>query len=108
MTPSGDAPDLPEDTGQGDIEFVSSETPAPGGGLPLTQGYDPNRTRESIRSGLAIGLTVLLAVVVLAVVGATVFGDYPVAEAKELLSVVLAPLVALVGAATGFYYGGKD
>jgi hypothetical protein len=29
-------------------------------------------------------------------------------DAKDLLGVVLAPLVGLVGAATGFYYAGRD
>jgi hypothetical protein len=51
---------------------------------------------------------VLLAVVLLAVVIRSIWMIIDVKGATDLLGVVLAPLVGLVGAATGFYYGGKE
>jgi hypothetical protein len=67
-----------------------------------------NRMRELIRAGLAIALTLLMAAVVLIIIIACVHSNYSANAAKDLLGVVLAPLVGLVGAATGFYYGGKE
>jgi hypothetical protein len=84
-----------------DFEFEEEERPKPGSAVVTVTPVD--RWREATRAGLAIGLTLLLATVVLIIIllkSAT--------EARDLLSVLLAPLVGLVGAATGFYYGGKE
>lgn len=84
-----------------------------------TAPYDPTRDREGVRSQLAIGLTLLLAVLVVApfgliLVGATCDGLFPTSEAckriptvplKDLLETLLTPIVGLVGAVTGFYFG---
>jgi hypothetical protein len=72
--------------------------------LPLVSG--PTRVLEPHK--LAVGLTVLLAVVLLAVVIRSLWMIIDVKGATDLLGVVLAPLVGLVGAATGFCYGGKE
>ena len=50
----------------------------------------------------------LLAVVAIWLVAATTFGALTLGEAKELASVVLAPLVAVTGTAVGFYFGGES
>lgn len=50
----------------------------------------------------------LLAVVALWLIVATTFGWLSLGEAKELASVVLAPLVAIAGTAIGFYFGGES
>jgi hypothetical protein len=77
------------------------ESPKPGAGVLAVTPVD--RWREAIRAGLAIGLLLLLSAVVLIIVL-----NKSATEAKDLLGSLLAPLVGLVGAATGFYYGGKE
>lgn len=62
--------------------------------------------REKVRSGLAIGLLVLLATVLLTLVGFTVGHEISTDTAKELAAVILTPLIALTGTALGFYFGG--
>ena len=95
-------PTEPAPTGAAaDDEFEEEDTPNPGAGVVAVAPMD--RWREWTRAALAGGLMALLAAVMLIIVVTK-----SAAEAKELLGVVLAPLVGLVGAATGFYYGGKD
>ena len=86
-------------------EFEEDEIPRQGAALP--PGFNAEHYRERARAWLAGALTALLAVVVGTIVLGVVFGGYPTLEAVDLLGVLLSPLVALVGAATGFYYGGK-
>lgn len=84
-----------------DEEFKEEEEPKPGT-LVVSVGPLESR-REWTRAALAGGLMTLLAAVIL-----IILLTRPAQEAKDLLGVVIAPLVGLVGAATGFYYGGKD
>lgn len=84
------------------LEFEEEERPKPGI-RDVLEKTPVDRWREATRAGLAISLTLLLAAVALIVVLSKSATD-----AKDLLSVLLAPLVGLVGAATGFYYGGKE
>lgn len=85
-------------------EFKEVERPKPGASAPsILQMMPVDKWREWIRAGLAFGLLLLLAAVVLIIVL-----NKSAAEAKEFLGLLLAPLVGLVGAATGFYYGGKE
>jgi len=87
-------------------ELAEDASPEEGPSVRLTSIED---AREKTRARLAVALIALLAITVLTIVVATVAtSHYTVAEAVDLLGVVLAPLVGLVGAATGFYYGGKD
>jgi hypothetical protein len=52
---------------------------------------------------------VLLAAVALLLVCLTAFNALSIADAKDLALAVLTPLVAITGAALGFYFGGpKD
>lgn len=85
-------------------EFEQDEEPKPGIGVIA---WSPARSREWTRAALAIGLAALLAAVVLLILWATLFRDYPPTDARDLLGLVVAPLAGLVGAATGFYYGGQ-
>lgn len=93
--------------GAGDFRLVENEDPRPGPGTPPVKPFDSARWRELTRAALAGALTLLLAVALLMVVWAVVYHGYSTQDASDLLCVVLAPLVGLVGAATGFYYGGK-
>jgi hypothetical protein len=86
-------------------EFKEEEVPEPGTrDIVETGPLEPLESRrEWTRAALAGGLMVLLAAVILIILLTKSAQD-----AKELLGLVMAPLVGLVGAATGFYYGGKN
>jgi len=86
-------------------EFIEDRPPEVGPAVPSSTPFDTGKWREITRAGLAISLTVLLATVLLIIVCASVFSNYSGQDASNLLGIVLAPLVGLVGAATGFYYG---
>jgi hypothetical protein len=80
--------------------------PEPGGARFQLQPYDPRRTRENARRTLAVLLLVLLAGVMLLILTATLFGNTSVEDAEDLATALVTPLIGLVGAAIGFYYGG--
>lgn len=86
--------------------------------------YDPDRDREQKRGQIAGTLVTLLVVltsapfllILLRAVCVRATGDaeatatcggFPAIDMKDLLNTVLTPVVALVGAATGFYFGEK-
>jgi hypothetical protein len=78
----------------------------PGLAAVTVQPYDPSRAREHIRGALAILLTaVLCAIACVAIVAGMFFDDW--SGRKEAFELVFTPLVGLVGAVTGFYYGEK-
>ena len=68
--------------------------------------YDPLPRQEKTRSWLAFTLVGLLAFISLALIFLTAFGPLKPDETKDLVAGVLSPLVALTGAALGFYFGG--
>jgi hypothetical protein len=68
-----------------------------------TKKFDPNRHREWLRGIIALALVGALGLMLwrsFVIVGGP--GDMGL---KDLLATTFAPVVALVGAATGFYYG---
>lgn len=76
--------------------------------VPSDKPYDPNEDRESVRSVVAVTLLVLL-------FGTVVFSFLvlmakliPFSELKDLLTIVFGPIITLLGAVTGFYYGEKS
>ena len=76
--------------------------PAPRGG----KTYDPRPLEDKARRRIAYLLIALLALVIVALLAGVVFGVIPVSEIEEF-DVILGPLVALVSAATGFYFASK-
>ncbi len=67
-------------------------------------------SRERTRKWIAYWLIVILAGDILVGVSLIVFQKAigtAGSEAKDFMSMTLAPIVALLGAVTGFYYGGK-
>lgn len=86
-----------------DLELGSaSSDPSPGYAL---QQYDPTETRENFRGTIALGLIALMA---LTVIVALVWRHPDRSkELHDLLALVFGPLVALVGTATGYYFGSQ-
>ena len=75
---------------------------------PTTRPYSVARARENIRGKIALGLIALLSTVV--VISLLLIWIHPdrSKELHELLVLVFGPLIALVGSATGFYFGSKE
>jgi hypothetical protein len=73
---------------------------------PPLQPYDPRPQEDKARRNIAYALIGLLFLVVFAVIGLVGSGAIGVADIKEF-GVIIGPLVALVSAATGFYYGNR-
>lgn len=68
--------------------------------------YRPDRERERIRGWLALGLAGMLAAVLLISWREFALGR-PVDQIADMFQATLAPLIGLVGAATGFYFGDR-
>ena len=73
----------------------------------LGEAYDPRPHEDGARRIIAYLLIGLLFLTVLGMFIELGFGIIKVADIKEF-SVVLGPIVTLVSAATGFYYGTKS
>jgi hypothetical protein len=66
--------------------------------------YNANEHADNTRQKIAYGLLWLLAFIVACIFGTLWFTDTDVADIKEF-AVILGPVITLVSAATGFYYG---
>ena len=70
--------------------------------------YDPSRHREWVRGGIAIALLATL----LGTIGAafwTLWHVKPTADnLKDLLTILYAPLIGIIGTALGFYFGSSE
>lgn len=71
------------------------------------EAYDPTERRENFRGTIALGLIALMAVTVF--VSLLLIWIHPdrSKELHDLLALVFGPLVALVGTATGYYFGSQ-
>lgn len=90
-------------------DFTTQEAGAPtrGLGTPVTEPYDPEPKREWARAIIALTLIgLLIAIVMASFVTLWVHPDY-LEQMRGLLELIFAPIIALVGSATGFYFGGK-
>lgn len=82
-----------------------SETQPP---APKVGGdYDPRPQEDGARRTIAYLLIGLLWLIISGILILLSFGSITVADLKEF-AVVLGPIVTLVSAATGFYYGTKS
>jgi len=113
--------------GEPDLNTLGATTAAAGAAPPATPGeivekpYDPTADRETIRGTIALALVRALVCVIAAVVLTGLVTAYAChggsacnAETMDLKSIraviemVLTPLIGLVGAVTGFYFGEKS
>lgn len=70
--------------------------------------YSPDEDREKVRGNIAMGLVLLLAALILLSFVSLWLGLATSADLKSILELVFTPVVALVGSATGFYFGGRS
>jgi heme A synthase len=88
-----------------DVEEVDVSLPAK---AAREVPYNPEPNRDRVRGWLALALVVLLVAVIVAAWVTLWAGAVSEPEIKDLLGVLLPPVVALVGSALGFYFGGKS
>jgi hypothetical protein len=89
------------DTGGGDRVVTPPE-------IDVTDVKAPLSTmQENTRARMALGLLLLLAIVVFVLLGAAISHKLVVGDVRDLAAVLVTPLVALAGSATGFYFGSK-
>jgi hypothetical protein len=90
------------------LDYSATEYPTRGGILEPRVGkeYDPRQAEDNARRRIAYLLIALLWLVVVAILGMVSCGTVPIDDIKEF-GVILGPLITLVSAATGFYYGTK-
>ena len=75
---------------------------------PRLVAYDPSPQREYVRGLIALVVVALFALLVIGALTIAAFGDAPRwKQVADSLGLLLSPVVALVGAVTGFYYGEK-
>jgi len=90
-------------------DFTSDpQTSAPPPSVSPGPEYDPAQHREWVRGFLAGALLFILFFVVVAAFATIWFGKGANGALSDLMKLIFAPLVALVGAATGFYYGTRE
>jgi hypothetical protein len=90
-----------------DFEDLTDESPGDAG-VPTLEPYDPAPEREQMRGCLAAGLVALLFLIVIGSLAALESRGPTVRELLDWVAVVLGPVVGLVGAVTGFYFGTKS
>jgi len=86
-------------------EFEEDEFPATS--APVVR-FSLDQHRENTRKNLAFFLVALVAVLLVTMLIKSLWLMKTMQDMTDLLAVLLAPFVGLVGAATGFYYGTKD
>jgi hypothetical protein len=86
---------------------LSEERPPPAGGLPQPSVVPLEQQRETLRGRIAAALLGILAFIVVAAFLTIWFDWADDGELTDLLTLIFAPVLGLVGAVTGFYYGEK-
>ncbi|MGQ0529962.1 MAG: hypothetical protein ACT4PG_09150 [Panacagrimonas sp.] len=75
---------------------------------PVVEPFNIDKEQEKIRGLIAQALVVLLAILVLfAFITLWVFSS-AFADLEKLMTIVFGPVIALVGTAIGYYFGGKN
>jgi len=104
--------DTPNDGGGADnaeddeIDFTDDNTKSREA-APALVPYDPRPAEDGARRAIAFMLIGILFVIIGAVLIMVAWGSIHVSDLKEF-AVILGPVITLVSAATGFYYGTKS
>jgi hypothetical protein len=105
-----DGPPVPEEL-DSELPTVGEVAPTTPPQLPVPELRDYTLVRENVRGNIAKSLVLLLWATVVAsfvTLWISYSGYDKNTQLKELLTIVFAPIVALVGAATGYYFGGAS
>jgi hypothetical protein len=114
-----DPPKTPKDLSE--IGPADHRLPADIIAQPFEEPYDPGKDRETVRGTIALLLlwTLVLAIGVVVLTGLVTAYNCHTKEActpetvelksiRSVVELVLTPLIGLVGAVTGFYFGEKS
>ncbi len=93
-----DTTDLEKDR----VKISSQEIATP---APPVKDYDLDRKREGWRGVIALWLLALLTLTVLFAFAIFWTNPQDLGNLKDLLAIIFGPIAALVGAATGYYFG---
>jgi len=75
---------------------------------PPQKPYNFAKKQEKVRGLIAQGLIVMLAIIILlAFISLWYFGS-SFADLEKLMTIIFGPVIALVGTAIGYYFGGKS
>jgi uncharacterized membrane protein YeaQ/YmgE (transglycosylase-associated protein family) len=88
-----------------DIDLTDVETSAPVRNMLRDEPYDPTRDREVVRARVAYLMIGLLIGIVGAMIGGLLTGYLSADATEKVAAVILSPVVGLLGAVLGFYYG---
>ena len=86
---------------------LSAQKPSAVYPQPPTAPYNPEPQRERMRGWIALGLLGMLAGVLL-LTFISMWVGMKAEVLQTVLTIIFGPLVALVSAATGFYYGSRS
>ncbi len=90
------------------VPVVDMGVSRPDNPAPATRIYDPAEDRENARALIAFSLIGLLALIItLSIIMLWIHPDRD-KVVQSWLTLIFGPLVALVGTATGFYFGARD
>jgi len=83
---------------------------APGLDAPQSKPYDPEQFRDQARKRITYWLLILLTLLVTYAFGGffLIEGKRSFEDLKSLIEMLLGPIIALVSAATGFYFGAQS
>ena len=104
VTPVAESPDTAPQT----LDLTQDPRADAAPTAPSTKPYDVSallRDQESARATIAYILLAILGFIVVTSVAFLWFRPDKSKELHDLLEVIFAPLIALVGAATGYYFG---
>jgi len=108
LKPLGAPSEIPTKDSGNLPDVVFTDLPLTGLPSPSDKPYNPHRDRENVRSFVAFGLLALLIIVVIASYVCLSAGWIAKDDLKDLLTIVFGPIITLLGAVTGFYYGEKS
>jgi hypothetical protein len=108
-------PKSPQSQDEGSSSSVEGGAPAGDekydleGSIPdvSLRGYDPEPGRDMVRGLLAVAMVGLLSGIILASFILLAIHQPTTTDVKDLLGIILPPVVALAGTVLGFYFGGK-
>lgn len=98
---------LPELSVLPDDESQEANKDAPTIADLISAKSTPEETRETVRGRIAIALLTMLGFLLLAAFFSVWFGWATTADTETLLTILFTPVIGLVGAVTGFYYGSQ-